>query len=173
MEHITAQLGGLAIGTPDSSKTRRAEVSGSQHHCQGILKHAAKKFKKGDQRSLEVQIMALSHRFLRKVAGKCKDLKRTHTTSHPKESGRSPATFRTEEARIFAVNIWADPRTRDLATAAIKQAMEGGLEYNIEPDEVYYVEADDVMDGIYELGYFYWEKKRGPIRVHNSSHLMG
>jgi hypothetical protein len=33
--------------------------------------------------------------------------------------------------------------------------------------------ADELLEGLYEPGEFYWKKKGGPMKVHNTSYLRG
>jgi hypothetical protein len=53
--------------------------------------------------------------------------------------------------------------------------MNKGLRNNVrvEPENVLYVTAEEILEGLYEPGEFYWKKKGGPMRVYNSSHLQG
>jgi hypothetical protein len=139
--------------------------------CQGVLKHAEKEMPKVNQRSLAVQTMAPCYRILRQVIKKCRNLKRTHTKAHPEKGGRSPATFTAKEARIYAADIWADPGTEREAMANLKKAMSEGLKYNIVPDFVYYVDVNDILEGLYEPGDHFWKKEDGHIRVYNSANL--
>jgi hypothetical protein len=57
----------------------------------------------------------------------------------------------------------------------IDRAMNKGLKYNVrvEPEDVLYVTAEEILEGLYEPGEFCWKKDGGPMRVHNSSHLQG
>jgi hypothetical protein len=105
------------------------------------------------------------------VKKKRRNLKRTHTKAHPEKGGRSPATFTAKEARIYAADIWADPGTEGKAMAKSEKAMAEGLKYNIVPDFVYYVDANEILEGLYEPGDHFWKKEDGPIRVHNSANL--
>jgi hypothetical protein len=57
----------------------------------------------------------------------------------------------------------------------IDKAMNKGLKFNVrvEPDDVLYVTAEEILEGLYEPGEFYWKQEGGPMRVHNSGHLQG
>jgi hypothetical protein len=135
--------------------------------CQGVLKHAEKELTKGNQR-----FGGPAHGWsLRQVKTKCRNLKRTHTKAHPEKSGRSPAMFTAKEARIYAADIRADPGTECVAMTNSKKAMSEGLKYNIVPDFVYYVDVNDILEGLYEPGDHFLKKEDGPIRVHNSANL--
>jgi hypothetical protein len=111
------------------------------------------------------------YRILRQVANKYGNLNRSHTKTHPEKDGRSPATFTAREARIFAADIWADPGTEEVAMTNSLKAMSEGLKYNIVPDFVYYVELDDILEGLHESEDHFRKKEDGPIRVHNSANL--
>jgi hypothetical protein len=102
------------------------------------------------------------------VKKKCRNLKRTHTKAHSEKGERSPATFTAKEARIYAADIWADPGTEGVAITNSEKAMSEDLKYNIIPDFVYYVDANEIL---YEPGNHFWKKEDGPIRVHNSANL--
>jgi hypothetical protein len=111
--------------------------------------------------------MAPCYRILRQVKKKCRNLKRTHTKAHPEKGRRSPATFTAKEARIYAADIWADPGTEGVAVANSETAMSEGLKYNIVPDFVYYVDVNDILEGLYEPRDHFW--KGG--RAHQSPQL--
>jgi hypothetical protein len=57
----------------------------------------------------------------------------------------------------------------------IDRAVNKGLRYNVqvEPENVLYVTAEEILEGLNEPGEFYWKKEGGPMRVHNISHLQG
>jgi hypothetical protein len=115
--------------------------------------------------------MAPCYRSLRQVKKKRRNLKRTHSKAHPEKGGRSLATFTAKEARIYAADIWADPGTEGEAMANSEKAMAEGLKYNIVPNFVYYVDVNEILEGLYEPGDHFWKKEDGPIRVHNSANL--
>jgi hypothetical protein len=115
--------------------------------------------------------MAPCYRSLRQVKKKRRNLKRTHTKDHPEKGGRSLATFMAKTARIYAADIWSDPGTEGEAMENSEKAMSEGLKYNIVPDFVYYVDVNDILEGLYEPVGHFWKKEDGPIRVHNSANL--
>jgi hypothetical protein len=52
-----------------------------------------------------------------------------------------------------------------------EKAMSEGLKYNIVLDFVYYVDVNDILEGLYEPGDHFWKKEDRRIRVHNSANL--
>jgi hypothetical protein len=58
---------------------------------------------------------------------------------------------------------------------AIDKAMNKGLKFNVrvEPEDVLYVTAEEILEGLYKQGEFYWKRDGGPLRVHNSGQLQG
>jgi hypothetical protein len=83
------------------------------------------------------------------------------TKAHPEKGRRSLATFTAKEARIYAVNIWADPGTEGEAMANSEKAMAEGLKYNIVPDFVYYVDVND-WNGCMNQGITSGRRRMGP-----------
>jgi hypothetical protein len=83
------------------------------------------------------------------------------------------APFTLKEARIFATDIYADPRTKKAAERRIETATQEGLKYNVNAEHIIYVTADELLKGLYEPGELYWKQEGGPMRVHNTSHLRG
>jgi hypothetical protein len=140
--------------------------------CQGILKHAQKELTKGCQRSMETQTIAPCYRVLRKVARARRRLRRAHTKAHPEDKGRKPSSFTAKEARIYAVDIWADPGKERNAMALSERVMEEGCKHNIVPETVYYVDANEVMEGLYEPGDHYWKQEGGHTRALNTANMM-
>jgi hypothetical protein len=53
--------------------------------------------------------------------------------------------------------------------------MKKGLKFNVrvEPEDVLYVTAEEILEGLYKPGEFYWKQEGRPMRVHNSGHLQG
>jgi hypothetical protein len=123
--------------------------------CQGNLKHAQKELTKGSQRSMETQTMAPCYRVIRKVARARRRLRRSHTKAHPEDKGRKCSSFTAKKARIYAADIWADPGKERNSVALSERAMEEGLKHNIVPETVYYVHANEVMEGLFEPGDHY------------------
>jgi hypothetical protein len=140
--------------------------------CQGILKHAQKELTKGSQRSMKTQTMAPCYRVIRKVGRARRHLRRSHTKAHPEDKGRKPSSFTAKEARIYAADIWADPGKERNAMALSERAMEEGLKHNIVPETVYYVDANEVMEGLFEPGDYYWKQEGGHIRALNTANMM-
>jgi hypothetical protein len=75
----------------------------------------------------------------------------------------------------LATDAYAEWRPMQETEEAIDRAMNKGLKYNVrvEPEDVLYVTAEEILEGLYDPGEFYWKKEGGPMRVHNSSHLQG
>jgi hypothetical protein len=56
--------------------------------------------------------------------------------------------------------------------ALSERAMEEGLKHNIVPETVYYVDANEVMEGPFEPGDHYWKQEGGHIRALNTANMM-
>jgi hypothetical protein len=121
---------------------------------------------------METQTMAPCYRVLRKVARARRRLRQAHTKAHPEEKGRKPSSFTVKEARIYAADIWPDPGKERYARALSERAMEEGLKHNIVPETVYYVDANEVMEGLFEPGDHYWKQEGGHIRALNTANMM-
>jgi hypothetical protein len=140
--------------------------------CQGILKHAQKELTKGSQCSMETQTMPPCYRVIRKVDRARRRLRRAYTKAHPEDKGRKPSSFTAKEANIYAADIWADPGKERNARALSERAMKEGLKHNIMPETVYYVDAKEVMKGLFEPGDHYWKQEKGHIRALNTANMM-
>jgi hypothetical protein len=83
-----------------------------------------------------------------------------------------PNSFTAKEARIYAADIWADPGKERNAMALSERAMKEGLKHNIVPETVYYVDVNEVMEGLFEPGDHYWKQEGGHIRALNTANMM-
>jgi hypothetical protein len=112
---------------------------------------------------------------IRRVRWNCRRLKAAHTRSHPEVGGRAYSTFNSKESRILAIDAYAERRPMQDTEEAIDKTMNKGLKFNVhvEPEDVLYVTAEEILEGLYEPGEFYWKRDGGPMRVHNSGHLQG
>ena len=141
--------------------------------AQSILKHAEKEARSKASRSRDVQNLGVFYRSIRRIGYQNKHMRRKHSKAHPEEGGRSPATFTGKEARMFAADVYADPGTALEAEAQASKARDNGLKYNIVPEGILYIKAEEVIEGLFEKGEFFWKKEDGPIRVQNSRQLTG
>jgi hypothetical protein len=76
--------------------------------------------------------------------------------------------------QIWATDAYAERRPMQETEEVIDRTICKGLKHNVrvEPENILYVTADELLEGLYEPGKFYWKKEGGPMRVPNSSHLQ-
>jgi hypothetical protein len=110
---------------------------------------------------------------IRRARWNCRRLKAAHTRSHPEEGERAYSTFNSKESRILATDAYAERKTMQDTEEAINNAMNKGLKFNVrvEPEDVLYVTAEEILKGLYEPGKFYRKQEGGPMRVHNIVYL--
>jgi hypothetical protein len=99
--------------------------------------------------------MAAMYRTIRKVGYLNPKLERVHTSAHPEKHHRSLYEFNYKEARIYCTDLFADIRDVRNAQAKVKWATQEGSKYNIMPEHILYVTAQEVLEGLYEPGEFY------------------
>jgi hypothetical protein len=130
---------------------------------EGIIQHAVKDARKHPQRSRDAQTMAAMYRTICKVGYLNPKLARVHTSAHPEKHGRSPSEFNSKKARIYGTDLFADIGDVRSAQAKVKWATQEGLKYNIMPEHILYVTAQEVLEGLYEPGEFYWKNNEGGV----------